>query len=252
MLDVLEGAAALKRLVHFSTATLCGQVPNAVMKEDDSLERPGAHVVAYTRTKAEGERILWAKADKLPLLVVRPSITMARGSGDRKHARLFLWSLGAMVQLPYVPVRKDSRIDIVPLDFVVKSTMRLMAKGDTLKHKCYHLTAGEIAAVTADEIHAAACKAGNVKGPKLIPPNEWSEKHMRKIQELELGTLYEALLLYLPFINLNLVYDNTRLMEELGENLPPLPKFNQYVGGMLHIMAPDQVPSQALLEGFGL
>ena len=251
MLGILEGACNLKRLVHFSTATLCGQVPDTVMKEDDSLAKPGVHVVAYTRTKAEAERILWAKADELPLLVVRPSITMARGSRDRKHARLFLWSLAAMVQLPYVPVKKDSRIDIVPLDFVVKSTVRLLAKGDNLKHRCYHLTAGEVAAVTADEVRAAACKAANVKGPKFIPPAEWSEKHMQKIEELELGTLYEALLLYLPFINLNLVYDNTRLIEELGENLPPLPKFDQYVDSMLHTMAPDRVPAPTL-DGFGL
>lgn len=251
MLDILEGASNLKRLLHFSTATLCGHVPNTVMKEDDSLTRGGVHVVAYTRTKAEAERILWAQADKLPLLVVRPSITMARTSRDRKHARLFLWSLIAMVQLPFVPVKKESRIDIVPLDFVVKSTIQLLAKGNNLKHNCYHLTAGEIAAVTADEVRAAACKAGSVKGPKFIPPTEWSEKHMQKIEELELGTLYEALLLYLPFINLNLVYDNTRLIEELGENFPPLPKFDQYVGQMLHIMAPDRVPASAV-EGFGL
>ena len=136
MLDVLAGARKLKRLVHFSTATLCGHVANAVMKEEDSLRSGGTHVVAYTRTKAEAERILWEKAGELPLLVVRPSITMARGSRDRKHARLFLWSLAAMVQLPCVPMKADSRIDIVPLDFVVNRTMRLLAKGDRLTHNC--------------------------------------------------------------------------------------------------------------------
>ena len=251
MLEVISGARRLKRLVHFSTATLCGQVPNAVMKEEDSLRRSQVHVVAYTRTKAEAERILWSKADELPLLVVRPSITMARGSRDRKHARLFLWSLAAMVQLPYVPVKRDSRIDIVPLDFVVKSTIRLLAKGAGLKHNCYHLTAGEMAAVTADEVRAAACKAAQVEGPTFIPPSEWSETHMQRIEELELGTLHEALLLYLPFINLNLVYDNTRLIDELGDALPALPKFSSYVGGMLHTMAPDRVPAQ-VKDGFGL
>ncbi len=251
MLNVLEGAGNLKKLVHFSTATLCGQVPNAVMKEENSLTKGGEHVVAYTRTKAEAERLLWAKADELPLLVVRPSITMARGSRDRKHARLFLWSLTAMVQLPYVPVKKDSYIDIVPLDFVVRSTIELLARGDALKHSCYHLTAGKMAAVTADEVRAAACKAANVKGPRFIPPSEWSEKHMRKIEEMELGTLYEALLLYLPFINLNLIYDNTKLVEELGSKLPDLPKFDRYVSEMLHIVAPDRVPAPTL-GGFGL
>ena len=75
---------------------------------------------------------------------------------------------------------------------------------------------------------------------------------MKKIGGMELGTLYGALLLYLPFINLNLVYDNTRLIEELGSDLPALPKFSEYVGGMLHTMAPDRVPEPDSMDGFGL
>lgn len=250
MLEVLQGAQSLKRLVHFSTATLCGYLPNRVITEDEALNSGAEHMVAYTYSKAEGERLLWAQADKLPLLVVRPSITMARASQDRKHARLFLWSMVAMVELPYVPVNRDSRIDIVPLDFVVDSTMRLIARGDNLKHNCYHLTAGERAAVTAGQIRDVACAASNVDGPVFIPPEQWDPSMERSLAEQGLSSLYEALLLYLPFINLNLVYDNTRLIEELGDNLPALPKFTDYVCRMLHTMVPERMPLSAV-EAFG-
>lgn len=252
MLDIVRGAKGLKKLVHFSTATLCGYLPNAVVKEEDSLTKPGNHVVAYTRTKAEAERLLWDAEDEIPLLVVRPSITLARGSRDRKEAKLFLWSLVAMAQLPYVPVRAESLVDVVTLDFVVESTMRLIARGDKLKHKCYHLTAGKKFAVSAAEVYELACEKSTLTElPKVVHPEEWDEKHQQAIDEQGLNTLYEALHLYLPFINLNLVYDNTRLTEELGDDLPALPRFTEYMNEMIATIDPELVMSTAQ-EGFGL
>ena len=249
MLDVLEGAKALKRLVHFSTSTLCGYLPNRVITEDESPNPKHLHVVAYTRTKAEAERILWAQADKLPLLVVRPSITMASGSEDPKHARLFLWSLRVMGQLPMIPIKHDSRIDIVTLDFVVKSTMRLIAKGDKLSHNCYHLTAGKEAAVTAGHATEVSCTAARTEGPELINPDEWTDDHEKKLEEQGLDTLYESLT-YLPFINLNLVFDKTRLINELGPDLPDLQPFTEYLPQMLHLVLPDMVTLENI-RGFG-
>ena len=252
MLEVVRGARNLKRLVHFSTATLCGYLPNAIVKEEDSLTRPGNHVVAYTRTKAEAERILWEAGDELPLLVIRPSITLARGSHDRKQAKLFLWSLVAMAQLPYLPVRPESLVDIVPQDFVAKSTMRLIARGDQLKHKCYHLTAGRRAAVSAAEVYEVACaKSTRPELPEVVPPEEWDETHQQAIDRQGLSTLYEALHLYLPFIYLNLVYDNTRLIEELGEDLPALPRFTEYMNDMIATIDLELV-TVAAGEAFGL
>ena len=52
--------------------------------------------------------------------------------------------------------------------------------------------------------------------------------------------MYESLV-YLPFINLNLIYDNSRLLDELGDDLPHLPKFTQYVSQMLRVITPERV-----------
>ena len=247
MLGVIDQAQSLKRLVHFSTATLCGYLPNRIITEDESPNPKHKHVVAYTRTKAEAERILWeqAKAQNLPLLVLRPSIVMANDLDDPKYARLFLWSLLIMAQLPFIPVKHDSKIDIVTLDFVVKSTMRLIARGDKLAHNCYHLTAGAEACVTAGGVCEICCKAARLEGPTLIPPDKWHEEHEQTIEDQGLSSLYEALL-YLPFINLNLVYDKSRLTKELGEDLPQLVPATDYLPRMLHIMDPDIVTLEGL------
>ncbi len=250
MLKVVKGCEKLKRLVHFSTATLCGYRPNAVVKEGDSPSEKDKHLVAYTRTKAQAEQILWEKRQELPLLVVRPSITMAQGSEDPKQARLFLWSLYAMAQLPFVPVKAESLIDIVTLDFVVKSTLRLIAKGEKLAYNCYHLTAGETASVSAGEVKEAIKRVSKEEiGPQLIPPEQWNRNHEKALEEQGLSSLYESLL-YLPFINLNLIYDNSRLLAELGDDLPHLPKFTEYVGQMLRVITPERVLPDSL-HGFG-
>ncbi|NIA06619.1 MAG: NAD-dependent epimerase/dehydratase family protein [Actinobacteria bacterium] len=245
LLGVIDQAKCLKRLVHFSTATLCGYLPNRIITEDESPNPNHKHVVAYTRTKAEAERILWEQAQDLPLLVLRPSIVMANSLDDPKYARLFLWSLLIMAQLPFIPVKRDSKLDIVTLDFVVKSTMRLIARGDKLAHNCYHLTAGAEASVTAGDVCEVCCKAARLEGPTLIPPDKWHKEHEQTIEEQGLGSLYEALL-YLPFINLNLVYDKSRLTNELGKDLPELLRATGYLPRMLHIMSPDVVTLEGL------
>ena len=249
MLEVVDGCENLKKLVHFSTATLCGYKPDSVVKEEESPSDKHKHVVAYTRSKAQAEKILWANKSKLPLLVLRPSITMARGTNDPKQARLFLWSLWAIDQLPFVPVRADSHIDIVSLDFVVNSTMLLIAKGDDLAHDCYNLSAGEKYSATAGQINDAILPVAKDGGTEFIPPEQWTDSHEQVIEEQGLGTLYQSLL-YLPFINMNMIYDNTRLIEELGEDFPHLPKFNEYVAEMMHVIKPDKIILEGL-DGFG-
>lgn len=253
MLDIVRPAKNIKRLVHFSTATVYGYRPNNVVKEEDSLKNGGTHVVAYTRTKAESERILLAAEDELPpLLVVRPSITLAQGTRDRKQAKLFLWSFIAMAQLPYVPINLDALTDVVTLDFVVHSTMRLIARSDKLKYKCYHLTSGKEGAVSGHEVYQLAlATTTRPELPQVVPPEEWDESHQQAIAEQGLSTLYEALGLYLPYLNLNLVYDNSRLVEELGEDLPPLARFTDYMSDMFATIDPDLV-TIAAGDSFGL
>ena len=242
MLDVVAGAKKLRRLVHFSTATVCGCLPNRVITEDESLPMSANHVFAYTRTKAESERILWAAADRLPLLVVRPSVTMAWPGRDRKQAKLFLWGMIAMARLPYVPVSREGYLDVVTLDFVVQSTMRLIARGDRLAHRCYHLTAGRRFSNSCGEIQDTAYATSRLdKLPVAIPAEEWDETHEQAIEDAGLTTLYEALQVLLPYTNLNLVYDNTRLIEELGEDFPHLPRFTEYLSKMIATIDPDLV-----------
>ena len=246
MLDVLRGAKSIRLFVPFSTATLCGWAPNEVVKEEESLDRTH-HIIAYTLSKSKGEKMLRAsKAELPPMFFVRPCGVMAYGSRDRKQAKLFLWSLIAIAQLPFVRLRRDSLMDIVTVDFVVKCTLRLIAKFPNLKHDCYHVTGSVEKSATCGEIFDVACaKSTRATLPKVIPPAEWTAEHEKALADQGFAAIWESLQVYLPFMEMNCVYDNTRLKEELGADLPYLPKFTDYMNEMFAMIDPNLVTLSA-------
>ncbi len=242
MLDVLRGAKSIKLFVPFSTATLCGWAPNEVIKEEDGLARTN-HIIAYTITKSKAEKMLRAaKADLPPMFFVRPCAVMAYGSKDRKQAKLFLWSLIAISQLPFVRLRRESLMDIVTVDFVVQATMRLIVKYPNLKYDCYHLTGGVEKSATCGEIFDVACaRSSREKLPQVVPPEAWTAEHDQALRAQGFGPVWDSLQVYMPFMDMNCVYDNTWLKEELGADLPSLPKFTDYLNEMIAMIDPALV-----------
>ena len=242
MIDVLRGAKSIKLFVPFSTATLCGWAPDEVIKEEDSLDRTH-HIIAYTISKSTAEKMLRAAKDELPpMFFVRPCGVVAYGSRDKKQAKLFLWAMIAIAQLPFVPLRRDSLLEIVTVDFVVQCTLRLIAKFPDLSYDCYHLTGGLDKSDPVGEIFDNACERSTRDTlPVVIPPEEWTEAHVQDLTDQGYAAIWESLQVYLPFLRMNCVYDNTRLKDELGADLPDLPRFTDYMNEMLAMIDPRLV-----------
>jgi nucleoside-diphosphate-sugar epimerase len=72
---------SLERFVYTGTAAICGASPNPVVHEDDFPSESAAHLVAYTRSKAEAERLLAEEFADLPL------VSHTRTRGDRPGMR---------------------------------------------------------------------------------------------------------------------------------------------------------------------
>lgn len=244
MIDVLHGATSIRLFVPFSSATLCGWAPNEVVKEEDGLERTN-HIIAYTLTKSKAEKMLRAaKADLPPMFFVRPCAVMAYGSKDRKQAKLFLWALIAMSQLPFIRVRRESLVDMVTVDFVTKATMRLIAKFPRLKYDCYHLTGGVENSASCGEIFDLACATSSRQTlPEMVPAEAWTPEHEKELRARGFGPIWDSLQVYLPFLEMNCVYDNSRLKEELGDDFPTCLKFTGYMNEMLAMIDPNLVAS---------
>lgn len=119
----------LQRLVHVSTAYVCGDWPG-VFTEDD-VDRGQRLRNSYEQSKLEGELLVHAaRRDGLPACVARPSMIVGEsGSGwtssfNVVYGPLRLWAIGALGEgVPYAPT---CVLDMVPLDYVTDALVHLL------------------------------------------------------------------------------------------------------------------------------
>lgn len=223
------------RIVHLSTAASCGVVTHRSLSENDGSDPENDHHNEYTRSKAVGERVL--RESGLPALILRPSITLSAGLSSRRFARAIAWFLPLLRNFEAIPLDADSRLDVVPVSFVAESIVRLLRKPH-LRYDCYNLSAGVQAATVCGPASAFLDSYYERAEPlQLVPPAAWSrECHRRYIDTPQRRKAFATLRYYLPFLNMDVVYDNTRLRGELGEARPPIPPLTSYLGDLLALV----------------
>lgn len=213
LIEFARGCRRPPLVVYMSTASNVGVVRGREVHEDDGCRPDDPHHNEYTRSKAVGERLL--RASGLPVLVLRPTIVLSRGLSDAAFARQILWCVPLTRMFAALPIDPAARLDIVPVDFVVNATLRLLA--GRRRWDSYHLSAGTHGAVTVGEVARAIDTYYARRSPlRLIRPEEWDRGCTRKYAS---GSsvrrkAFRALRHYLPFLNMDTVYDDTRLRAE--------------------------------------
>jgi nucleoside-diphosphate-sugar epimerase len=223
LVGVARAAAPGARIVFVSTAAVVTAPAGACLDEDAPL---AGHANAYTRSKREAEALL--RDSGTDVLVLRPSIVLARGVRDRAMARSILWAVPIMGELGAVPVDPDARLDLVPVDHVARATVRLLSK-PALRHAVYHVSAGE-GAHTFAELWEHVARAN----PSL-PPVRPLGRHGR-VDARAAERLLRPLGCYLPFMNANARYSNARLLAEIGADGTP-PPAPSYVPGLVGLIS---------------
>jgi nucleoside-diphosphate-sugar epimerase len=227
-----QRASPLKRFLHVSTAYLCGAGAPRVIHEDDFPRPDGRHFVEYSRSKAEAELLLARAAPELPLVVARPSAVVGHTRlGCRPSASLF-WYYRALFLLRRIPFGPAARRDIVPVDYVADALLVFLFQSD-LRHRCYHISAGEASAAPWFEIAAAFARcygdhcAEDFQQTDLEAiEREWDTLADR-LGPGDKGRMLAALRLIWPISGSGVeVFDNQRL---LTEGLPPPPPFPSYL-----------------------
>ncbi|MBP9025942.1 MAG: SDR family oxidoreductase [Phycisphaerae bacterium] len=235
--NLIEFARSARRrplLVCLSTAYVSGAVANVCLSETSGLG--DAHHNEYTRSKAVAEDLF--RSSGLPVLVVRPSIVLSAGLPDEQFARAILGFLPWSTVFEAVPIDPAARADTVPVQFVVQSIVRLL-QVPRRKHDCYHISAGTQGSACYAEFSAVVDRFyGRARPLQLIHPSQWTrELHRRCIATPQQRRVFGQLRNYLPFLNMNVLYDNARLREELGDKFPELPPLASYFGELLALMA---------------
>src|SRR5262249_47206607 len=142
------------------------------------------------------------------------------------------WYYRALDLLRRVPVPLETRKDIVPVNYAADALLLLLLKPQ-LKYRRYHISAGEVGAVSWAEMAAefAQCYGQRPENPyRVVDFQTIMEERSRLWKFLGKGDeerLLRALEMYFHFSACGVeVFDNQRLLEE---GMAPPPRFTSYL-----------------------
>ena len=160
----------IERFSHLSTAYVAGGQKNLI--SEDTITDEYGFLSNYERSKYEGE--LEVKNSGLPISIFRPGMVI--GDSKSGYIKTFntiyvLIRLYLNNQLQLMPVSKESKLNIVPVDYVAESVVELTFNQNT-EGKIFHLTAPYISLPTVEDfldfVHDWALNNMNLKIPKPI------------------------------------------------------------------------------------
>ena len=222
-LEVIKLAAAarthhgLRRFSHVSTVAVAGHRFNEVVSEDDAIQWDRSDYDPYARTKKFCEHMIRELLPDTPRTIFRPSIVL----GDSRHAettqfdmvRAFVFLAG----LPVLPFRADDKVDIVSVDYVADAVVALHQKPRP-DHEIYHLSSG-VQSQTYRELTDALNRAQGKRPPLFMPGVEKPFTVMvnwLSNRQGGLGRGASLMKVFLPYLVWNTVFDNNRVVGELG------------------------------------
>jgi long-chain acyl-CoA synthetase len=129
-------------LDYVSTAFVAGRKAR-IVSEDDATDTYGFKNT-YEQTKFESDMMVHAAASELPLIIYRPSIVVGVASTGKAKARNVIYPMLKLFRRwtwPIVPIRKDVRVDLIPVDFVARALLHISENEKNYGGR-FHLAAG--------------------------------------------------------------------------------------------------------------
>jgi thioester reductase-like protein len=217
----------LRRISHVSTVAVAGHRRNEVVEEDKAVDWQRSDYDPYARTKKFCEHMLRELLPEVPRTIFRPSIVLGdsrRGETTQfDMVRAFVFLAG----LPVLPFRAADKIDIVPVDYVADAIVTLHQK-EKPAHEIYHLSSGT-GSQTYRELTQALARAQHKGGPWFMPSLEGPFRAVVEWLSNRKGNVgYGASLLkvFFPYLVWNTVFDNTRVVAELGRRPAPFSEYS--------------------------
>jgi thioester reductase-like protein len=216
----------LRRFSEVSTVAVAGQRSNELVREDSAIDWQRSDYDPYARTKKFGEHMVSELLSDVPRTIFRPSIVL----GDSRRAettqfdmvRAFVF-LGS---LPVLPFRPDDCVDIVPVDYVADAIVTLH-QHDSPQHEVYHLSSGVDSESFRELTRVLAEARGKMKPlfwPELERPFRGIVERVARRRD-SVGRAASLLKVFLPYLVWNTVFDNSRVVAELGRAPAPFSSY---------------------------
>jgi thioester reductase-like protein len=216
----------LRRFSHVSTVAVAGQRADEVVEEDAAIDWNRSDYDPYARTKKFCEHMVRQLLADVPRTIFRPSIVLGDSRRPETNQFEMVRAFVFLAGLPLLPFQPNARVDIVPVDYVADAIATLHQK-EKPAHEIYHLSSG-IDSETFVQLTDALSKAQGKRGPAYAPSLEGvSSKTINALagRAGKIGGLATLLKVFLPYLVWNTVFDNRRVVAEMGRRPAP---FSQY------------------------
>ena len=221
----------LRRYSHVSTVAVAGKRQNEIVTEDAAIDWSRSDYDPYARTKKFCEHMANQLLPDVPKTIFRPAIIL--GDSRRGDTSQFdmVQAFHVLAQMPVLPLRPDDKIDIVPANYVGKAIVNIHQK-DAPAHGIYHLSSGT-GSQTYHELTDVLAQAGGRMRPTYSPwlggtfsrTVNWAANRTGA-----LGHGASLLKVFWPYLDWNTVFDNSRVVAELGETPA---RFSTYAPALL-------------------
>jgi thioester reductase-like protein len=222
----------LQRFSHVSTVAVAGHRQDEVVQEDTAIDWARSDYDPYARTKKFCEHMVHQLLPDVDRRIFRPAIVL--GDSTRPETTQFdmVQAFSVLQALPVLPFRPTDRIDIVPANYVGKAIVTIHQK-EKPSYPRYHLSSGT-GSQTYRELTDALASAASSSHPTYLPSlgktfsgavNWLSNK------KSNLGRAASLLKVFWPYLVWNTVFDNSRVVAELGGEAPA--KFSAYAYPLL-------------------
>ena len=165
--DCCQARGGLSRFAHVSTAYVAGDHRGRFSERDHDVGQ-GFHN-SYELSKWEAERVVRARAGRVPVQIFRPSIVVGdERSGWTASFNVIYTPLRAYARgaLPLIPARPSAPVDVVPVSYVARS---ILALADAGAGRTFQLVAGPDAPTVGELIDRTV---RHLDGPpvRTLPP----------------------------------------------------------------------------------
>src|SRR3984893_7236856 len=221
----------LRRYSHVSTVAVAGKRKNEIITEDASIDWSRSDYDPYALTKKFCEHMANQLLPDVPKTIFRPAIIL--GDSRRGDTSQFdmVQAFHVLAQMPVLPLRPDDRIDIVPANYVGKAVVTIHQK-EAPAHGVYHVSSGR-GSQTYLELTEAIAQAGGTRRPLFSSCLGGPFSHTVNWVANRGGAVGHGaslLKVFWPYLDWNTVFDNSRVVAELGE--APA-KFSAYAYALL-------------------
>jgi thioester reductase-like protein len=208
----------LRRYSHVSTVAVAGKRKNEVVTEDAAIDWSRSDYDPYARTKKFCEHMANQLLPDVPKTIFRPAIIL--GDSRRSETSQFdmVQAFHVLAQMPVLPLRPGDKIDIVPANYVGKAIVTIHQKVAPV-HGIYHLSSGT-GSQTYRELTDAISQAGGMMRPMFWPSlGRPFSSTINWVANRGGAAGHGASLLkvFWPYLDWNTVFDNSRVVAEIGE-----------------------------------